>query len=324
LVEAVDRREDDPRTGLFSERVVMLVRWAAEPVKDSGGDPGGGPGRQRRVLCVLNRTGRARLLACTGCRTLARCERCGGALSSSEAGLECRRCGLERPHVCSQCGSTRLRVLRTGVSRVREELEALAGTEVVEVSGKPVAKAPGIEPDSRVVVGTEAVLHRVEWADAVIFLEFDSELMAPRLRAAEEALALLARAARLVSRSARGSSMALVPPGAPLVIQTRMPDHPAILSAVHADPALLASEELEVRTTLRLPPVSALARLSGEAADSYGSALAVAAPATVDVSGPHAGEWRIVAPDHQTLCDLLAAVPRPGGRLRVEVDPVRA
>ena len=40
----------------------------------------------------------------------------------------------------------------------------------------------------------EAVLHRVDRADVVIFLEFDSELMAPRLRAAEEALALLARA----------------------------------------------------------------------------------------------------------------------------------
>jgi primosomal protein N' (replication factor Y) len=324
LVEAVDRRDDDPRTGLFSERVVRLVRWAAEPVKDSGAGAGADQARHRRVLCVLNRTGRARLLACSACRTLARCERCGGALASLETTLECRRCGLERPQVCMQCGSARFRVLRTGVTRVREELEALAGTDVIEVSGKPDPKTDGVEPDTRVVVGTEAVLHRVSWADAVIFLEFDSELMASRLRAAEEALALVARAARLVSRSARGSSPASLPPGAPLIIQTRMPDHPAILSAVHADPSLLAREEVEVRTALRLPPVSALARISGEAADSYGSALAVVAPTTVEVTGPHDGEWRVVAPDHQTLCDLLAAVPRPGGRLRVEVDPVRA
>ena len=158
-------------------------------------------------------------------------------------------------------------------------------------------------------------------ADAVIFLEFDSELMAPRLRAAEEALGLLARAARLVSRSSRGSD---APPGAPLIVQTRMPDHPAIASAVHADPSLLAREELEIRTTLGLPPFSALARLSGAAADSYGSALRESAPPSVEVSGPHEQQWRIVAPDHQTLCDLLSSVPRPNGRLRVEVDPVRA
>jgi primosomal protein N' (replication factor Y) len=206
---------------------------------------------------------------------------------------------------------------------VREELEALAGTPVVEVSGKPDKNASQslVDQDTRVVVGTEAVLHRVDRADAVIFLEFDSELMAPRLRAAEEALALLARAARLVSRSARHPDS---PPGAPLVVQTRMPEHPAIASAVHADPSLLANAELEVRTALELPPVSALARLTGAAADSYGAGLRVSAPPTVDVSGPYEGEWRIVAPDHQTLCDLLAAVPRPSGRLRVEIDPVRA
>ena len=103
-----------------------------------------------------------------------------------------------------------------------------------------------------------------------------------------------------------------------------MPEHPAIGSAVNADPSLLAREELEVRTAVRLPPVSALARISGEAADSYGSALAVEAPTTVEVTGPHDGEWRVAATDHNTLCDLLAAVPRPGGRLRVQVDPVRA
>src|SRR5579884_2085742 len=46
-VEVVDRRGEDPRRGLYSSRLVDLVRWAA-----------GAPGR--RVLCVLNRTGRAR------------------------------------------------------------------------------------------------------------------------------------------------------------------------------------------------------------------------------------------------------------------------
>ena len=40
-------------------------------------------------------------------------------------------------------------------------------------------------------------------ADAVAFLDFDQELLAPRYRAAEQALALLARAARLVGRPRR-------------------------------------------------------------------------------------------------------------------------
>ena len=39
-----------------------------------------------RVVCILNRTGRIRLLACARCGTLARCTRCGGAMAQSEAG----------------------------------------------------------------------------------------------------------------------------------------------------------------------------------------------------------------------------------------------
>ena len=77
---------------------------------------------------------------------------------------------------------------------------------VAEVWGPAAAdggeRRPG-PPSARVVVGTEAALHRVRDADAVVFLEFDSELLAPRFRAAEQALALLARAARLVSRRRR-------------------------------------------------------------------------------------------------------------------------
>ena len=33
--------------------------------------------------------------------------------------------------------------------------------------------------------------------------------------------------------------------------------------------------------------------------------------------------WLVRAPTHEALAGWLAAVPRPGGRLRVEVDPQR-
>jgi primosomal protein N' (replication factor Y) len=321
-VEVVDRRGDDPRTGLYSARLVELVRWAAA-------EPG------RRVLCVLNRTGRARVLACAACGELARCGRCGCPLSqraparaAGEGGvLECRRCGEERPQVCASCGSTRLRALRVGVSRVREELEALAGTAVAEVTaehdaGVAATGAAAAGGDAAVVVGTEAVLHRVGRADAVAFLDFDAELLAPRLRAGEEALALLARAARLVSRdpaAARSTRSA-----GRLLVQTRQPRHPVVLAAVSADPGVLAGAEEPVRRELGLPPYRAQALVSGPMADAYGRALADAAGLGIEVRGPSDGAWSVLAPDPAVLADLLAAVPRPPGRLRVEVDPVRA
>ncbi len=306
-LEVIDRRKEDPRSGLFSERLVAVARGAATTPAD-------------RVVCVLNRTGRGRLLACAACGELARCERCEGPLAqtdsssrppgpASDAGtLRCRRCGEERPNVCAACGSQRWRVLRPGVARVREELEALAGLPVDEVTAQ-TAGDPSLAP---LIVGTEAVLHRIREAGTVVFLDFDQELLAPRYRAGEQALALLARASRLAGgRTGRGR----------ILVQTRQPGNEVIDAALHADPGRLAAVEAERRSALGLPPAAALALVSGESAETYVGGLDAGA---IDVLGPDGGRWLIRAPDHRALCDALAAVPRPAGRLRIEVDPLRA
>ena len=46
-------------------------------------------------------------------------------------------------------------------------------------------------------------------------------------------------------------------------------------------------------------------------------------PIGVDVLGPTDGEWLLRAAEHQPLLDALAATPRPAGRLRIAVDPLR-
>jgi len=286
-LEVVDRRRDDPRTGLYSARLVGLLR--------SDG----------RVVCVLNRKGRVRLLACATCKDLVRCERCGAAVALTDTELVCARCGAARPGVCLTCGSTRLKALRIGVSRAREELEHLAGRPVGEVTA-----ATDDLPDTPVLVGTEAVLHRLAAADGVAFLDFDQELLAPRYRAAEEALSLLALASRLVGGRSRGGRM---------VVQTRVPQHEVLMSALAADPGRLAVSEAGVREALSLPPVTALAVVSGAGAAEY-----VAGLADVEVLGPDRDRWLVRAPDHETLAMALGAVTRPAGkRLRVEVDPLR-
>jgi primosomal protein N' (replication factor Y) len=286
-LEVVDRRRDDPRTGLYSVRLVNLLRTSG------------------RAVCVLNRKGRARLLACAGCGELARCEECGGAVGLGPTGqLTCSQCGATRPAICLACGSTRLRLLRTGVSRAREELEALAGRPVGEVTAETSS-----HPDAPVLVGTEAVLYRLQQTDAVAFLDFDQELLAPRFRAGEEALALLALAARLVGGRQRHGRV---------LIQTRLPHHEVIQAALLADPGRLAGPEAEIRRGLRLPPHAAVALVSGQSAPAF-----VAALGGVEVAGPASGRWLVKAPDHETLLAALAATPRPAGRLRIEVDPLR-
>ncbi len=316
-VEVVDQRDLDPTLGpLFSPALVRLVR---------------GPDR---VLCILNRTGRARLLACVACSTLARCAVCNAAVAQAPmpAGsprsngdglavggamdLSCRRCGTRRPPVCLSCGGVRFKNLRLGVSRAREELEALAGEPVVEVTASGDVDDPALR-SARLFIGTEALLHRVPRADAVAFLDFDQELLALRYRAGEQALGLLARAARLVKRG-HGRT------GGPgrILVQTRTPDHPAVLAAVHADPSRLVDVELPLRSAIDLPPAVAMAIVSGQGAPAFMADLG--APPAVTVQGPLDGAWRLRAPDHHVLCDALAGVARPPGRLRIEVDPLGA
>jgi primosomal protein N' (replication factor Y) len=329
ITEVIDRGREAPGLGLFSERAVAALRAAVSA------SAGGGV----RAVCVLNRKGRARLLACGACGELVRCERCEAAVAEVDAGpltptageapvrlLACRRCGETRPRVCSPCGSTKLKVLRAGVTRVREEVAALlpgVGVAMVEA-------ATGDLPGEPVLIGTEAVLHRVVPHPAgstgvVVFLDFDAELLAPRFRAGEQALWLIVRAARLVGPRAAGGRV---------LVQTRLPRHEVVEAAVRADPGLLADAERPRRKLLGLPPFAALARLTGDppalaaaagALRSTGGGIGVSGGA--GAAGSRSADTVLVrAPSAGALADALAAAlaaGRPAGRLRAEVDPLR-
>jgi primosomal protein N' (replication factor Y) len=199
---------------------------------------------------------------------------------------------------------------RPGVARIRADLVKMLGEPVAELT----ANSGDAEPTERVVVGTEAALHRVRDARIVAFLDIDDELTAPRYRAAEQAMSLLARAARLVG--GRGD-------GGRIVVQSRLPRHPVLDAVLLADPSRLAAAELEQRRMLRFPPITAMAAVSGPVADEFIAALADSGRSDVDILGPADDRWLVRAKDHRSLCDALASVVRPPGRMRIEVDPLR-
>jgi primosomal protein N' (replication factor Y) len=194
------------------------------------------------------------------------------------------------------------------VSRLRDELAAAAGTEVVEVTAKTTDDE--LAPGARIHIGTEAVLHRLSEADVVAFLDLDQELNAPRYRAGEQALGLLARAARLVGGR---------PGSGRLLVQTRTPRHEVLDAVLHADPGRLAAVELPRREALGFPPARALAALTGAGAAEYAGALLAAG---ADVLGPADGTYLVRAADGAALAGTLASVVRPAGT-RVEVGPRR-
>jgi primosomal protein N' (replication factor Y) len=194
------------------------------------------------------------------------------------------------------------------VSRLREELEAAAGRPVVAVTGSE--RTPPAPAD--VYVGTEAVLHRVDGADVVAFLDFDRELLAPRYRAAEQALALLAKAARLLGPRRRGGR---------LLIQTFMPHHEVIQATLLADPSRLIDPERGRRELLDLPPATALAYVSGSGSTRVVEQLRRVEGISV---GGGDGGYLLRAADWERLGAALVAAERPrGSRVRIVVDPPR-
>lgn len=292
VLEVADRRGEDPTTGEWcSEALSRVLR--------SG----------RRVVCVLNRKGRARLAFCHQCGELARSEDDGRALGIDGDRLVDASGADNRPAVCSHCASTRFRRVKLGVTGVAEALERIARRPVVEVSGD----GDRLPADAELYVGTEAVLHRVDSTDVVAFLDFDQELLAPRYRAEEEALALLIRGARLLGpRSAGGR----------LLVQTRLPEHAVLDAVLHADPGRLARPMLEQRRMLLQPPVTTWGTVSGASAPAFIERLG--SPLGVEVLGTADGVWRLRSDDRAQLLDALAAVERPPGRLRIALDPLRA
>jgi len=294
-VVVADLGEADPREGGLSGTFVGAARRALA-------EPGDGV----RVAVVLQRLGAARLLACRRCGALAICEPHRLALREGDGGLACDDGCRQLARLCISCGATKLVALREGIATLAKRVSALLGEPVAEVS----AASSQIDTGSRIVVGTEAVLSRVRRAPVVCFAELDDYLCAPRAHGALEALRAVGLAGRLTG--ARGSSA----PGL-VVVQTRLAAHPAVACAVNGDPSGVITQEADRAAALSLPPHVAQCALSGEAAAEFATALGAAGLVVHDDTD----RYLVEADDHTTLCDALAATPRPSGRLRVEVDP---
>ncbi len=317
VTEVVDRRRDELGfSNLFSSRLVDVLRSAESAV------------------LVLNRKGRARLLACRTCGELVRTEDGEHLMIEDSDGLVAPASGERRPLVCAVCAGTALKRLQLGVGRAAEQLSRLLGRPVDEVTatGSGSAGAATVDHGGRgVILGTEAALHAVASSDVVGFLDFDQELLAPRYRAGEQALALIGLAIRIVGDRASGGR---------IVIQTRVPEHRVVKAAVAGDPTRFSEAEAELRASLGFPPFGALAEVSGAGASEYATGLSSVVDAdparwgSARILGPrHDDRYLVSVPDdpgvggsgdhHEALAELLESAHRPKKRVRIAVDPPR-
>lgn len=298
-VEVHDRTRDERwGSSLLSSEVIEALRDTS-----------------RRVALVMNTKGRARLIACGSCRRVVRCTACDGSMTmDDDARLVCARCDVSRPGVCAECGSLKMALVRQGVTRLHEDVAKAAGVnldQVAMVAAGTTNEFPSHEV--RLLVGTEAVLHRARDLDDVVLLDIDSELLAPRFRAAESALALVAKSAWAVSRSAKGPRV---------IVQTRDATHPALRALIDGDLKSFVDNTLEQRHVLSLPPFSYLAQVSGEGVDRVEGLLRK--DLLVQVARLDDSSLLVKASSYAELDDALAAAGvGPGGDVRVARDPQR-
>lgn len=296
-VEVVDQSDLEPwKRSMLSSELIGYLRHA-----------------DIRVACVLNTKGQARLLACRTCNALTRCEVCQGSMVEEEVGrLDCGACGATRPRICNSCGSSVLSRIRPGVARLRDELEAAAQRDVLAVTAGKEKENTLDDTRADVFIGTEAVLHRVRRIDVVAFLDFDSEMLAPRYRASEQAFSLIARAARLVGPRDRGGR---------ILLQTSMPDHEVVRAAVAGDPSIVSVAEMARRQMLGLPPASAIAIIEGVGAAEYIGEIAKVSGISTSA---HRDKWMVRAANHEILTQACANTARlTTSKIRIEVDPPR-
>lgn len=270
----------------------------------------------RRIVCVLNTKGRARLLACASCRAIARCESCDAAVHLTDDKIfVCPRCSAQRPQVCLSCGASKFALLKLGINRLREELAAAAGrnvTEVVEVSGIGKSK-PDFDASAMLFVGTEAVLHRVHQADTVALLDVDAELFAPRYRATQITLGLVILAARVARERNDGGRV---------LLQTHCAQHELFGALNSLDFDTLSKHESDRRRALSFPPFGSLAHITGAGTSVFAAELATNMLVNVATLGDD--DVVVRGASASDLVSTLQSTPKPkGSRLKVQIDPPR-
>jgi primosomal protein N' (replication factor Y) len=298
---------------------------------------------------VINRRGTASVVLCRDCGHVQRCPECERTLVYHQAGvtLRCHHCGTATPLAsrCPNCRSARIRYLGGGTQRVEEEVKAAFPHLRVGRLDRDVAERKGAaervldafaEGRLDVLVGTSLVAKGLDIPEVTVVgvVSADVALNLPDERAAERTYQLLTQA---LGRAGRGERPGLA------IVQTYLPDHPAIQAVARGDASAFYDAELEVRRRFASPPFGRLVKLTVGLPDqiaaekeaqamadrlrSAAASLASGGGPQVSVLGPapayvarRAGRWRwnVVLRGDRPL-ELLS--PPPGPPWSIDVDP---
>ncbi|MBV9277580.1 MAG: primosomal protein N' [Candidatus Eremiobacteraeota bacterium] len=305
--------------------------------------------RGQKAVLLINRRGSARFLLCRTCGYVPPCKRCSVALTvhRSEGLLRCHYCDAQERFSdrCLSCGAATTRELGIGTERVAAEVRQLfSDARIVRMDsdttthiGDHARLLDEFERDGDVLVGTQMVAKGLDFPEVTLAAVIVAELSlyGGGFRGSEQTFALLSQ---LCGRSGRAQ------PGE-AIIQTYVPEHPAIRFAAAHDYDTFAQSELAERRIVKWPPFLRLMYLGvigrnrnavEQRATHYASSLRESAVAEVLGPAPfpiarlnEQWRYRIALKTHDAArlrnylrSELLPQAHRNRGtRLTIDVDP---
>ncbi len=337
---AIDLRVDPPDPG----------RWISPPLERAVSDR---LAAGEQALLFLNRRGYAPLTICRACGHQVGCDNCDARMVEHRfrKRLVCHQCGATKPipTICPACKNDgQMTVLGPGVERLAEEATALWPEARIAILSSDLADgtrglrariAEIAEGGADLVIGTQIVSkgHNFPHLTLVGVIDADLGLQGGDLRAAEKTFQLIRQVAGRAGRAER--------PGVAL-IQTHLPEHPAIRAILTGDDEGFWRAEAEARRHAGAPPYGRMAGIIVTATDearawdvaralaggaqvlrAAGAQIYGPAPAPVArIRGRHRLRLLVKAPKGAALQPALrawaAAVPCPSTvRVSIDIDP---
>ncbi|MEZ5293936.1 MAG: primosomal protein N' [Vicinamibacterales bacterium] len=308
-----------------------------------------------QALVLLNRRGIASAVLCRQCGGTVECPHCSVSMTvhgtPPRARARCHYCGHSAavPSACPRCAAPYLEHLGVGTEKVEQDLAARfpaarigrVDRDTVSTRGSLTAiLARFARHELDVLVGTQMIAkgHDFPRVTLVGVVSADVGLGVPDFRAAERTFQLITQ---VVGRAGRGDR-----PGEAFV-QTVFPSHYAVRCGCAQDYDTFVKKELEYRTALRYPPVTAMANVvvrgstleraldaarvlaRDVAARLAERPVALLGPAPAPLTrlrGEHRAQFFLKGGDRRAmnaaLRDALTAHPSLARRTVVDIDPV--
>ena len=328
-----------PTSGVLSPTLVEAVKVRLE--------------RSEQSILLLNRRGYSSFIQCRGCGEVQECPQCSVSLTyhRRRKRLLCHHCRHEEgvPSRCPRCGDTDLSYRGLGTEQVeRVVTETFSRARVarmdVDTTAGKWAHAEILGRVGRgevdILLGTQMIAKGLDFPGVTLVgvVNADVGLHLPDFRASERTFQLLSQVAGRAGRGDRGGQV---------LIQTAVPDHYAVHSALSHDFEGFARRELSEREDPPYPPLTRLVNVvvsspeaslaadgAGEAADwvrrrlrKLGPGATVVGPAPAPIERLH-GRWRwhfflrggTPAATTRLLRALVEASPVPAGDVRLVVD----